>query len=281
MRKLINELKDMKLAIFDLDGVIYRGNSLISNNDKVINDLREISVKIIYNSNNSTATRQMYVDRLKDFNIISDKNDFYTSASITAEEITKLKQNATIFVIGETGLREELKMRGHTVVNVDTNCSKVDFVIVGLDSNFNYQKLTFAQNCILQGNAQFYATNVDSTLPVANGLLPGAGVMVNAVQTCTNKKPIKIFGKPNPIGINSILKATDTPSNKAVIFGDRLNTDILAGNRAKVKTVLVLTGVTKMSDIEKLREELVRFPDIDKDLNPDLIINSLIEIFSE
>lgn len=281
MRKLINELKDMKLAIFDLDGVIYRGNSLISNNDKVINDLREISVKIIYNSNNSTATRQMYVDRLKDFNIISDKNDFYTSASITAEEITKLKQNATIFVIGETGLREELKMRGHTVVNVDTNCSKVDFVIVGLDSNFNYQKLTFAQNCILQGNAQFYATNVDSTLPVANGLLPGAGVMVNAVQTCTNKKPIKIFGKPNPIGINSILKVTDTPSNKAVIFGDRLNTDILAGNRAKVKTVLVLTGVTKMSDIEKLREELVRFPDIDKDLNPDLIINSLIEIFSE
>ncbi|MFX1287585.1 MAG: HAD-IIA family hydrolase [Promethearchaeota archaeon] len=281
MRKLINELKDMKLAIFDLDGVIYRGNSLISNNDKVINDLREISVKIIYNSNNSTATRQMYVDRLKDFNIISDKNDFYTSASITAEEITKLKQNATIFVIGETGLREELKMRGHTVVNVDTKCTKVDFVIVGLDSNFNYQKLTFAQNCILQGNAQFYATNVDSTLPVANGLLPGAGVMVNAVQTCTNKKPIKIFGKPNPIGINSILKATDTPSNKAVIFGDRLNTDILAGNRAKVKTVLVLTGVTKMSDIEKLREELVRFPDIDKDLNPDLIINSLIEIFSE
>ncbi|MFW9950479.1 MAG: HAD-IIA family hydrolase [Candidatus Thorarchaeota archaeon] len=281
MRKLINELKNMKLAIFDLDGVIYRGNSLISDNDKVINDLKEISVKIIYNSNNSTATRQMYVDRLKAFNIESDTTDFYTSASITAEEITKLKQNATIFVIGEIGLREELKMRGHTVVNVDTKCNEVDFVIVGLDSDFNYKKLAFAQNCILQGNAQFYATNADSTLPVANGLLPGAGVMVNAVQTCTNQKPVKIFGKPNPFGINSILKDTDTPPNKAVIFGDRLNTDILAGNRAKIKTVLVLTGVTKKSDVKKLRKELLLFPNIDKDLNPDLIINSLIDIFVE
>lgn len=279
MRELINELKDIKLAIFDLDGVIYRGNSLIPNSDKVINDLKENSVKVVYNSNNSTATRQMYVDRLKGFNIKSEISDFYTSASIAAGEITNLKKSATIFIIGEIGLREELEMRGHTIVNVDTDCSKVDFVIVGLDSNFSYEKLMFAQNCILQGNAKFYATNADSTLPVAGGLLPGAGVMVNAVQTCTNQKPVKIFGKPNPFGIIAILKDTDTSPNKAVIFGDRLNTDILAGNRAKINTVLVLTGVTKKSDVKKLREEIISFPDSDKDLNPDLIINSLEDIF--
>ena len=279
MRKLTEEFKGIRLTIFDLDGVIYRGNSLIPNSDKVINDLKENSIKVVYNSNNSTATRQMYVDRLKGFNIKSEITDFYTSASITAGEITKLKQNATVFVIGEIGLREELKMRGHTVVNVGAEYNEVDYVIVGLDSNFNYKKLTFAQNCILQGNAKFYATNADSTLPVAGGLLPGAGVMVNAVQTCTNQKPIKIFGKPNPFGIIAILKDTNTPPNKAVIFGDRLNTDILAGNRAKINTVLVLTGVTKKSDVRKIREKLNRFPDTDKDLNPDLIINSLEDIF--
>lgn len=279
MRELISELKDIKLAIFDLDGVIYRGDSLISNSDKVINELKEISVKVVYNSNNSTATRQMYVDRLMDFNIKSDITDFYTSASITAGEITNLKKNAKIFVIGEIGLREELKMRGHSIVNVDSDSSEIDYVIVGLDSNFNYKKLTFAMNCILQGNAQFYATNADSTLPVANGLLPGAGVMVNAVQTCTNQKPLKIFGKPNPIGISTILKDTNSPHNKSVIFGDRLNTDILAGNRAKIKTVLVLTGVTNESDVKKIREELIQSSKIDKDLNPDLMINSLKDIF--
>jgi len=281
MRKLINELKDIKLAIFDLDGVIYRGDSLIPNSDKVINDLKEISVKVVFNSNNSTATRKMYVDLLRDFNIKSEITDFYTSASITAGEITHLKQNATIFVIGEIGLREELKMRGHTVVNVDSDSNEVDYVIVGLDSNFNYKKLSFAQNCILQGNAQFYATNADNTLPVANRLLPGAGVMVNSVQTCTNQKPLKIFGKPNPFGINTILKDTNTSLNKSVIFGDRLNTDILAGNRAKIKTVLVLTGVTNESDVIKIREELIQSSKIDNDLNPDLMINSLEAIFKE
>jgi len=281
MRELISELKDIKLAIFDLDGVIYRGDSLISNSDKVISDLKEISVKIVYNSNNSTVTRQMYVDRLRDFNIKSEMTDFYTSASITAEEITNLKKNAIIFVIGEIGLREELKMRGHTVVNLDSDCAEVDYVIVGLDSNFNYKKLAFAQNCILQGNAQFYATNADSTLPVANRELPGAGVMVNAVQICTNQKPLKIFGKPNPFGINTILKDTNTPPKKSAVFGDRLNTDILAGNRAKIKTVLVLTGVTTESDVIKIREEPMQSSKIDKGLNPDLVVNSLEEIFKE
>jgi 4-nitrophenyl phosphatase len=277
--ELINELKNITLAIFDLDGVVYKGHTLIPNSDKVISYLKENSVKVVYNSNNSTATRQMYVDRLRNFNIQCEIKDFYTSASITAEEITKLKRNAKIFVIGEIGLREELKMRGHTVIDVDYEYDKVDFVIAGLDRAFNYEKLSFAQTCILQGNAKFYATNADSTLPVASGLLPGAGVMVNAVVTCTNRKPVDIFGKPNPIGIIKMLNDTDTSPEQAVIFGDRLNTDIIAGNRAKIITALVLTGVTKESDVLKLREDILQFQEINKDLNPNLVLDSLENIF--
>ena len=209
MRELVDELKNIELAIFDLDGVIYRGDILISNSDKVIQELKDISIKVVYNSNNSTITRQMYVDRLKGLNIKSKASDFYTSASITSEEISNLKQNATIFVIGEIGLKDELTAKGHTIVNLSSNYKKVDFVIVGLDGEFNYKKLAFAQNCILQGKAQFYATNSDSTLPAASGFLPGAGVMVNAVETCTNIKPLKIFGKPNPYGIQMILNHTN------------------------------------------------------------------------
>jgi 4-nitrophenyl phosphatase len=245
----------------------------------VIKALKEISVKVVYNTNNSTATRQMYVDRLKQFNIESVVGDFFTSASITAGEITNLKRNAIIFVIGEIGLKEELEMKGHTVVNQNSKSSEVDFVIVGMDRDFNYKKLAFAQNCILQGKAQFYATNADSTFPVATRLLPGAGVMVNAVQTCTNQSPLKVFGKPNPFGINAILKDTNMVPHKSVIFGDRLNTDILAGNRAEIITVLVLTGVTEISDIKKLREAIVQSQEIDTNLNPDIIVNSLDEIF--
>ena len=281
MRELVDELKDIELAIFDLDGVIYRGDILISNSDKVIQELKDISIKVVYNSNNSTVTRKMYVDRLKGLNITSKESDFYTSASITSEEITNLKQNATIFVIGEIGLKNELIAKGHTIVNLSSNYKKVDFVIVGLDREFNYKKLAFAQNCLLEGKAQFYATNSDSTLPAASGLLPGAGVMVNAVETCTNRKPLKIFGKPNPYGIQMILNHTKVSPDKSVIFGDRLNTDILAGNRAGIKTVLVLTGVTTELEVKKIQEKAISSQLIDKNLIPKLVIKSLLGVFKE
>ena len=67
VKELIDELKNIKLAIFDLDGVIYRGNSLIQNSDKIIEELKKDSIKVVYNSNNSTITRQMYVERLNSF----------------------------------------------------------------------------------------------------------------------------------------------------------------------------------------------------------------------
>ena len=279
MRKLIEQLKDIELAIFDLDGVIYRGDKLISDSDKVITALKELKIKVVYNSNNSTITREMYVKRLKEFNIESEILDFYTSASITASEITKLKQNATIYVIGEMGLKEELKRCGHEVVNAESNHKEVNFVIVGLDRALTYAKLAFAQRCILEGTAKFYATNADASLPVAAGLLPGAGVMVNAVETCTDQKPVKIFGKPNPKGIQSILEHTNSNPNLSVIFGDRLNTDILAGNRAGINTALVLTGVTKASDIEKLRKDKDRSPEVEVGMIPNIVINSLNDIF--
>ncbi len=279
MRKLIEQLKDIELAIFDLDGVIYRGDKLISNSDKVITALKELRIKVVYNSNNSTITRNMYVQRLKGFNIESKILDFYTSASITASEITKIKQNATIYVIGEMGLKEELKRCGHEVVNAESNHREVDFVIVGLDRALTYAKLAFAQKCILEGNAKFYATNADTSLPVATGLLPGAGVMVNAVETCTGQKPVKIFGKPNPEGIQSIIEDTNSNPSISVIFGDRLNTDILAGNRAGINTALVLTGVTKASDIEKLEGEKDRSLEVEVGMIPNIVINSLKDIF--
>ena len=278
MRKLIEHLKDIELAIFDLDGVIYRGDKLISGSDKVITALKELKIKVVYNSNNSTVTRKMYVHRLKRFNIESDILDFYTSASIAASEITKLKQNATIYIIGEIGLKEELKICGHEVVNADSDHLEVDFVIVGMDRDLTYTKIAFAQRCILEGNAEFYATNADTSFPVAAGLLPGAGVMVNAVETCTNQKPVKIFGKPNPYGIQMILKDTKSNPNRSVIFGDRLNTDILAGNRAGIKTALVLTGVTKASDIDKLRDDKTYSSEVEIGLIPNIVINSLKDI---
>jgi len=273
--QLIKELKGTEIAIFDLDGVIYRGTELIPNADKIVQRLKDLSIKIAYNSNNSTATRQMYADLLKKFNISSSPSDFYTSASITSEEITRIKPNSNIFVIGEIGLREELKAKGHKIISSESKFSDVDFVIVGLDRKFNYHDLAMAQRCILEGKAQFYATNDDPTLPVKNRMLPGAGVMVKALEICTGIKPITIFGKPHPTGIRLILQHNNISPKHALMFGDRLNTDIIAGNRAGVMTILVLTGVTSAEMMEAIKKD----PNTDSDLFPNMVIEKLDAIF--
>ena len=279
MRELIDDLNDIKLAIFDLDGVIYRGDILIPQADRIIEELKKRSIKVVYNSNNSTVTRKTYVERLKKFNIDSTISDFYTSASISSAEITKIKENANIFVIGEIGLRKELQSLGHKIITKPVNFREIDFVIVGLDRNFSYNDLARAQKCVLEGNAKFYATNADSTLPVARGLKPGAGTMVNALITCTGKNPVRIFGKPEPFGIEMILNETQISAENTCIFGDRLNTDILAGNRAGIITVAVLTGVTTLEMIKDLKDKENISEEFDKNLIPDIVINNLDEIF--
>ena len=103
--------------------------------------------------------------------------------------------------------------------------------------------------------------------------------MVNALITCTGKEPVRIFGKPEPFGINLILNNSQIPAENACIFGDRLNTDILAGNRAGIKTIAVLTGVTTMEIIEDLKTRLMKSENVDKNLIPDIVIKNLSEIF--
>ncbi|MGV9142050.1 MAG: HAD-IIA family hydrolase [Promethearchaeota archaeon] len=279
MVELNDNFKDLKLAIFDLDGVIYRENELIGRTDDIIQSLKNLSIEVKYNSNNSTITRDMYVEKLNKMNISAKVSDFYTSASITAQKITDLGESANIFIIGEIGLKKELEKKGHTVFDDSSRYREIDYVIVGLDRNFNYQKLADAQRCILEGNAKFYATNEDSTLPGKERILPGAGTMVNALKTCTSTEPIEVFGKPQTAGIVSILRDIGIDKEYTYFFGDRLNTDILAGNRAGIRTVLVLTGVTTKDHVQKLQERKKDSEDVDMSLFPDYIIDSLTDIF--
>ncbi len=276
MSQLIDDLKDVRLAIFDLDGIVYRGNNEIPGVANIIKRLKARSIRVVFNSNNSTLTRKMYVEKLRKFQIASTIDDIFTSAYITAEEISKIKLNAQIYIIGEKGLKEELKAKNHQICEDVIEPNTIDFVIVGLDRNFNYKKLAIAQNCISQGHAQFYATNTDATLPENDIELPGAGCMVAALERCVSQKPISVFGKPSPLGIKMILEKTKIQPYNTVIFGDRLDTDIMAGNQARIKTVLVLTGVTTKENINELKEK----KDImENNLFPNIIINSLEEIF--
>ncbi len=267
---MIEELNNIALFIFDLDGVIYRGDVLINHSNLIIKILRNKGIDVVFNTNNSTATRDMYVKKLKNFGIQTMREDIYTSAYITAQKLSKIKPNSNIFIVGEIGLKLELEAQGHNVFTDNSLPDEIDFVVVGLDRHLTYEKVSIAQKCILNYGAKFYATNSDATLPTKQGILPGAGVMVKAVEIATGHKPLDIFGKPQITGIELILEKYDTSPDKAVFVGDRLNTDIVAGNRAQLKTILVLTGVTNEEMLKNISGELS---------TPDIVINTLNEIF--
>jgi 4-nitrophenyl phosphatase len=257
----------IRLVIFDLDGVIYRGKKLLPYSKKTIKILRKKGIKIFFLTNNSTKTREQYVDKLKNLGIECNINEIMTSAYATKLYFKeKVKKNVNVLIIGGDGIDKELKEIGVKIINsnnLSSRLPKIDYVVVGLDVNFNYQKLIIAQKVIFYG-AKFIATNYDPTYPTEKGLLPGGGSIVASIETATNKKPI-VIGKPQIYSLKKILDLTKIPSKNSMIVGDRIDTDILVGNKLNLKTVLVLTGVTSRCKLKK----------VEKDKKPDYVIKNL------
>src|SRR5699024_10524711 len=146
-------------------------------------------------------------------------------------------------MIGEEGLEVALKAEGHILVD-----EKPDYVVMGLDRQINYDKLTKAASFVRQG-AAFIATNGDIALPTEHGLQPGNGAIVSVVAVTIEVNPIFI-GKTESINIDQALAVIGTTKNETVMIGDNYNTDILAGIQAGLDTVIVYTGVTTREQVE-------------------------------
>ena len=256
----------MRAVIFDLDGVIYKGDQLIEGVVEVLRTIRKRGLKIFFLTNNSMKSRLSYYKKLKKMGIQSDPNEIMTSSYATALYLKgKSPEKLNIFVIGEKGLKEELFSFGFHIVGVEDD-QRIDYVVAGIDRRFNYRKLAKAQSAIFVG-AQFIATNRDSTYPTEHGLAPGAGTIIAAIETATNTKP-KVMGKPEVYSVQKILDMAGEKPEEVMIVGDRLDTDILVGKRLGLKTALVLTGVTNR----------VQLGNVSPNLRPDYVIHNTPEL---
>jgi 4-nitrophenyl phosphatase len=235
---------NFKGFVIDLDGVVYKGSELISDSNKRIAAMRKKS-KVLFLTNNSTRTRADYVKKLGGFGINVSEKEIITSAYATALYIKENYKKPNVFVIGEEGLKSELAWQGIQVGGFK-DCN---IVVVGLDRQFNYQKMALALR-LIRGGADFIATNTDSTLITEKGILPGGGSIVSAVKAACGKEPI-IIGKPSEIIGKIVLDKLKLKPADVLLLGDRLETDIAMGNILGMKTALVLTGLSKREDIEK------------------------------
>ncbi len=256
----------IKAVILDLDGVIYRGRTPIPGAKETADWLARRGYGPYYLTNNSTRTREYYAEMLAGFGIHADAEHIVTSASLTARYF---RDNgllpATALVIGEEGLAEELRRAGVRVVR-RRGKRPIQFVVVGMDRQFTYRKLHEAQQAVLAG-AELIATNRDATYPVEGNVIPGGGSIVAAVATACEREPV-LIGKPSARAGEAIVRYARVRPEEALMVGDRLETDILAGTRAGLRTCLVLTGIST-------EEEARAAP---KEMRPDFILPSIADL---
>ncbi len=245
--------------IFDLDGVVYHGNSVIPGAAETIERLRAAGSRVVFLTNNATRAREAIADKLEGMGIRCSAGDVISSAYATPLFIRQQYGTSSIFPIGEQGLVTELERAGHTIAGQD-----VDFVVVGLDREFTYDKLA-AGLANLRNGARFIATNTDAMLPNEDDFLPGAGSMVAALATASGMVP-EVVGKPNRPIMDVLLAEYGLKAGECTMVGDRLETDILAGKNAGMATVLVLTGASSVGYIET------------SGIRPDAILDSIADI---
>jgi 4-nitrophenyl phosphatase len=247
--------------LMDMDGVIYREQQALPGAHAFFDFLRTYDIPFVLVTNNSSRTTQQIRDHLANMGLSLTPEEILTSAQATALYLReRAPAGARVLPVGHEGLRAALRDAGFSLV--DTR--PADYVVAGIDWHFTYDTLKQAGLAIRDG-AGFVGTNPDRTFPGKEGILPGAGAILAALTAYTDVEPV-IIGKPALPLIELALARLDVPASQVAIVGDRLETDILAGQRAGLLTILVLTGVTQ-------RQALAA-----SDIAPNLVFEDLAEL---
>ncbi len=286
----------MPIAIFDMDGVLYRGAQVMPHAREALDRLRRANWDVFFATNNSTATRLDYLRLLQQLGLGGDLDHIVTSGYATAHYLERRSPKPRdVLVIGADGLREEIRAVGIPVRDADAlpgfhpppeaaadgvdpgamrrylvslDLPPVpDTVVVGLDLHLTYAKIAEAQRAILAG-ADFICSNRDRAYPVEGRLLPGAGTIVAAIEVATGAKAICI-GKPEPFLFEEAIRRAGRP-DRVVVVGDSTDYDVVAAHRVGATGVLITTGLTEKDALEAASGEAV----------PDRVIGSLDELFA-
>jgi len=234
--------------LFDLDGVLYRGAEPIEGALEAVRAVRAAQRAVVFMTNNATRTPDEVAAFLRELGFEASPAETVTSATATAAMLSE-RAGAGAFVIGERGLREALTSAGIELLDGDPE--HADLVVVGLDRQLTYAKLKRAVLLVRRG-ADLVASNPDRTFPQTDGLWPGAGSLLAAVQAATDATPT-IVGKPHPPLFESARE--HAAARKPFVVGDRLDTDIAGANRLGWDSLLVLTGVTTRDDLAAASEK--------------------------
>ncbi|GAB6025656.1 hypothetical protein CHUAL_011648, partial [Chamberlinius hualienensis] len=248
--------------------------------------------RIFFVTNNSTRGRTDYVDKCRKLGYEAHLEEMYCTSNTIAKYLKKLNFKKKVYVIGQNGMGEELSLAGieHTGIGPDLipfdvrgllqegipETDQIGAVAVGLDKDFNYQKILKASSYLLDPDCLFIASNLDDRFPVENRqiVVPGTGALVSAVKTAAAREPI-ILGKPFPYMFEAIVDDHKINPERTIMIGDRMDTDILFGTNSGMKTLMVLTGISSLEDVDRCaKSESAE----EKKLIPDYYVEQLGDI---
>jgi 4-nitrophenyl phosphatase len=242
-------LKDMRAAVIDMDGVLWEGNRPMPGLVAFFEALRNRQIRFVLATNNASQTPEQYVAKLARMGVTVTRAEIFTSSLATALLLRERSPGgARVFAIGEDGLTQALSEAGFTLGGLYENGA--DYVTVGMDRTITWDKLATATLNIRAG-ATFVGTNPDLTLPTERGLTHGNGAILAALQAATGVKPL-VIGKPEPTMYQQAMKQLGCDPALTVGLGDRLDTDILGAVRAGLPSLLVLSGVSRREDLAKV-----------------------------
>ena len=237
--------------ILDMDGVLWRGNTAVPNLPDFFNKLEKHGRGFMLATNNSSKTPAQYVARLAQFGVTAVEKQVMTSALATAAYLGHEYEaaNTAVYLIGQDGIRQALQEQGFNVLARFDLDTPADLVVVGLDRDVVYADFEAATVHIRRG-ATFIGTNGDKTFPSELGQVPGNGSLLALIEAATDQKPI-VVGKPEPIMFRECLRrlGASATTDNTIMVGDRLETDVLGGQNAGLRSALVLTGVTRREDL--------------------------------
>jgi 4-nitrophenyl phosphatase len=241
--------------IIDMDGVLYRGNEPLPGLREFFAFLRQKPIPFVLATNNSTHTPEQYVDKLARMGVPVSPLEILTSGQATARALAREYPPGTrVHVFGMPSFQEAMLKEGFILADAD-----VAVVAASMDRAVTYEKLKRA-TLLIRGGARFFATNRDPTYPTEEGLLPGTGSMIAALETASGVKPT-VIGKPEPTMFQLAMAHMGARPETTATIGDRLETDIAGGQRAGLTTICVLSGASSRAEAEAFGPDYI-FEDI-------------------
>ena len=243
-QEAIKRISEKKGFICDMDGVIYTGDMILPGVQEFVEWLLANNKEFLFLTNASERSPLELRQKMQRMGLDVDEKHFYTSALATAKFLAGQAPGCTAYIIGGPGLLNALHDVGIGQNDVDP-----DYVIIGETRNYTYDAILRATTHVLNG-AKLIGTNPDITGPAEDGLIPACKALVAPIEIATGHAAYFV-GKPNPLMMRTGLRMLGVHSEDAVMIGDRMDTDIIAGIETGIETVLVLSGVTRRSDLKK------------------------------